>query len=396
MTNATIRAEELARKDRTSTTLDQLAFFSAFLLGTIAIVGLKTVHMSQILVTAAPVALMVLYLGYVLWSRRFALGDDRIGDNLYYLGFLFTLVSIAYSLYEFTTSSGDAAYRIIVNFGIALATTIVGVALRVTLMQVRGDPAEVERVARMSLTEAAIRMRSELDISIQTLTAARLANEQAITETTKSAVEKTLAAMEESTADFAALVAEGSAAIETGFETFRANAAALNRASASTVAAAEKLSVRIDAIEAPKDLLERKLDGIVSQLDEAALSLKSAAAEAAGVSGGLAEATGALTAQAAALKEAAQEQRRHVEELRAADPGLRELADRWAELARTIDRQRAVMAGGASLNSDLLAVQAQRDAIRKHVDEAAGLLIEMERALVSTARHIVEQVNAAH
>lgn len=108
MSNVVSQAQALARKDRASSTLDQIAFFSAFVLGTGAVLGLKYLHMSQVIVTSVPVALMFVYLGYVLWTRHFALGDDRIGDNLYYLGFLFTLVSIAASLYEFTTSDNAA------------------------------------------------------------------------------------------------------------------------------------------------------------------------------------------------------------------------------------------------------------------------------------------------
>jgi hypothetical protein len=55
------------------------------------------------------------------------------------------------------------AEEIVQNFGIAIATTIAGIALRVFFNQLRQDPVEVERLARLELAEAARRVRRELD-----------------------------------------------------------------------------------------------------------------------------------------------------------------------------------------------------------------------------------------
>jgi predicted nucleic acid-binding Zn-ribbon protein len=397
MTNVAIRAGELARRDRASTTLDQIAFFSAFVLGTGSIVGLKVAAMSQILVTAAPIGLMLLYLSYVLWTRHFSLGDDRIGDNLYYLGFLFTLVSIAYSLYEFT-SSKDAAHSIIVNFGIALATTIVGVALRVSLMQVRGDPAEIERIARTELSEVALRLSTELDLAVQALNKTRIANEQAMAETTinsASSVKRALSEMANASETFNTLAKQGSEAIKDKLTTVLNNASALNSAATTMVTAAEALWKRIDAIDVPRNLLERKLASVARQLTESATAMERAAKGTDSVATSLTTATTALTEHSSALDAAAKEHRRHVDELKSVDPGLQGLTERWLELSKAIEQQRIAMSNLAPVSADLQAVQAQREAIRQQVTDATRLLIEMEQALVATARRIVEQVNAA-
>src|SRR5450432_2709227 len=89
-------------------------------------------------------------IGYALLislARGLRLRDDQSGDNLYYMGFLFTLTSLGVSLYQFSTTR--AAEEIVQNFGIAIGSTIAGIGLRVIFNQMRRDPVEVEQRARL-------------------------------------------------------------------------------------------------------------------------------------------------------------------------------------------------------------------------------------------------------
>ncbi|MBN8964150.1 MAG: hypothetical protein J0H89_01965 [Rhizobiales bacterium] len=104
---------------------------------------------------------MLTYAGVLLLARYFRLRDDQAGDNLYYLGFLYTLTSLGVSLFQFSVTDGGAG--IVTNFGIAIATTILGIALRVMFNQMRQDPVEVEAVARLELADAARKIRQEID-----------------------------------------------------------------------------------------------------------------------------------------------------------------------------------------------------------------------------------------
>src|SRR4051812_30831485 len=94
--------------------LDRFLYFILLAVGSFLIVGLKLSGASQILVTAPPLLLMAGYAWLVLGTQRFALPEDRAGDNLYYMGFIFTLVSLALALYLF--ASGDRDATLIVNF----------------------------------------------------------------------------------------------------------------------------------------------------------------------------------------------------------------------------------------------------------------------------------------
>ncbi|PJI42429.1 hypothetical protein [Ferrovibrio sp.] len=79
---------------------DQALFFGLFAVGGLAIWFMKMAGFHQYVVTAFPVAIMFGYAGVALVTKRYRIREDKIGDNIYYLGFLYTLVSLAYALYR--------------------------------------------------------------------------------------------------------------------------------------------------------------------------------------------------------------------------------------------------------------------------------------------------------
>ena len=112
---------------------------------------------------AVPVVLMF---AYFLMSASLAglrLHDEQAGDNLYYMGFLFTLTSLGEALYRFNIA--DPIDAIVRNFGVAVVTTICGIGLRIFYNQVRRDPIEIERVARHELAEMTRRVRLEFEMT---------------------------------------------------------------------------------------------------------------------------------------------------------------------------------------------------------------------------------------
>src|SRR3546814_17959688 len=72
--------------------------------------------------------------------------------------------------------------QIIANFGLALATTIAGLALRILFTQMREDPVEIEREARRDLAEATSRLKAELDTSVIELSSFRRATAPSLAE----------------------------------------------------------------------------------------------------------------------------------------------------------------------------------------------------------------------
>jgi hypothetical protein len=89
--------------------------------------------------------------------------DEQAGDNLYYMGFLFTLTSLGEALFHFDVL--DPIDTIVRNFGIAVATTICGIGLRIFYNQIRRDPIEIELLARHELAEMARHVRMQLEMT---------------------------------------------------------------------------------------------------------------------------------------------------------------------------------------------------------------------------------------
>jgi ElaB/YqjD/DUF883 family membrane-anchored ribosome-binding protein len=144
--------------------LNGLTFFAVVSVGCAYIVLSKVLGFSAIFVTSVPVLIMIAYATVLGAARLLRLRDDQSGDNLYYMGFLFTLTSLAVSLYQF--SANGSSEQIVQNFGIAIASTIAGIALRIFFNQMRRDPIEVEATARMELAGASRRVRRELESTV--------------------------------------------------------------------------------------------------------------------------------------------------------------------------------------------------------------------------------------
>lgn len=148
---------------------DSLVFLLAAGLGSAAIFGLKPLGVSQLVVTGSVCAMVVGYGLLLVSASRFRLRLDQAGDNCYYLGLIFTLLSMVRALWEVgaaaSVSNGQGvrvAEAIIGDFGIALASTLVGIVMRLLLQQMRIDPADVEQEMRLELADAATRMRANL------------------------------------------------------------------------------------------------------------------------------------------------------------------------------------------------------------------------------------------
>ncbi|MBF5094110.1 hypothetical protein F1643_06035 [Azospirillum sp. INR13] len=213
----------------------------------------------QFVITAVPVVVLVAYVLIARFTRSYRLREDRIGDNAYYLGFLYTLTSLAMSLWQFGSRDADTR-GIITNFGIALATTIAGVAARVILSQMRQDPVEVEREARMALSDAVSRLKGQLDNSVVDLNSFRRSTQQSLQEGMDEMAEKVNALLTEHAKKLEETTDSLAADLKKTLGDFSGEAASLNKAVGKTVAAVGRLADRVDAIRSPEDLLEQKIE----------------------------------------------------------------------------------------------------------------------------------------
>ena len=155
----------------------------------------------------SPVALLIcmvclfIYYGIAKQDKT----EQHNPDNLYYMGLLFTLASLVYSLitlFIFNTAGDDESARVnnlVGSFGIALISTFLGILLRIMLLQKGAEPPPPEPdgqalIPHQDLAEAAFRLRQELTQTLADMRAFRISFIQANDETVREA-DKARAAM---------------------------------------------------------------------------------------------------------------------------------------------------------------------------------------------------------
>lgn len=144
--------------------VDRWGFLLFAFVGSGAILVAKSVQANTVLVAIGAVVAMASYAALVQSAGSGRLRADQAGDNCYYLGLIYTLSSLSYAI--FTFDPNDTATTIVQGFGIALATTIVGLVLRVFFNQSRVDLVQTEDTARIELADAAGRLKAELSSAV--------------------------------------------------------------------------------------------------------------------------------------------------------------------------------------------------------------------------------------
>lgn len=139
--------------------LDRTVFFIAFFAGVIGSILIKALGGHPFWAAGYAAAVLFAYAILAWAGGRVKLEPETIGDNCYYLGFLFTLSSLAYTLYQMADPSLNGGRPVdipdvISGFGVALSSTIVGVFLRVLLMQLRPDFIAKDREVRADINRS--------------------------------------------------------------------------------------------------------------------------------------------------------------------------------------------------------------------------------------------------
>jgi hypothetical protein len=189
------------RLDLAQQTLPRRRFFTDMpdkgLFAAVAVAGFAGILISKVqgvdadVVAAAAVVLMVAY-GFIAFQyRRVRLRPDRLGDNFYYLGFIYTLASLSAALLQLR--GGARIEGLLGSFGIALFTTIIGIAGRVLFVQLRADIDEVEDEVRRDLLSTSADLRAQLNVTLAEFETFHTGVQQA---TRKAAEQSTTAAQD--------------------------------------------------------------------------------------------------------------------------------------------------------------------------------------------------------
>lgn len=139
-------------------------FFIFILIGFVIITGPSLFNFSNLY--GIPASLAVCFYALMAYKRKSNFMEQEVvADAIYYLGFLYTFIAL---LIGFLSSIGNvAAINIIELIGIALMTTVVGLAIRIYLVHFQRIDTNEEEDIRQSVVQSMGLLNREINDSIQ-------------------------------------------------------------------------------------------------------------------------------------------------------------------------------------------------------------------------------------
>ncbi len=139
-------------------------FFIFILIGFVIITGPSLFNFSNLY--GIPASLAVCLYALMAYKRKSNFMEQEVvADAIYYLGFLYTFIAL---LIGFLSSIGNvAAINIIELIGIALMTTVVGLAIRIYLVHFQRIDTNEEEDIRQSVVQSMGLLNREINDSIQ-------------------------------------------------------------------------------------------------------------------------------------------------------------------------------------------------------------------------------------
>jgi hypothetical protein len=247
---------------------DKGLFAGAATFGFAIILFLKVRQFSPEVVSAFAVALMLTYGSIAYRIPEVRLRLDRLGDNFYYLGFIYTLASLSAALIELR--NGINSNAILGAFGVALVTTIVGIAGRVIFVQMRSELDDVEEAIRRDIAEASTRLKGQLSAALHDLDTFRTGVRQATAECLKENTDYAKANIHQ----ISAVAREAAIKINEAFAAKHGEAEKILELVSTTSSAVARLVNRIDAAEV--GTAKAHIEQIASVAQEAASRINEA------------------------------------------------------------------------------------------------------------------------
>ena len=319
-------------------------------------------------------AALFLYAGVASAIGRARIEPETVGDNCYYLGFLFTLTSLAVTLYQLSgLDSSNVLRDIISGFGVALSSTIVGVALRVWFFQFRSGLIARDRETRVALQQAAREFRASVTASLQDLKKFAAESTQLAAERNQKIDKATADALESHNDRLVKNAEEFSRTIAETFRTaFESSAREMNSAIVKITEEAladvkvpiVELGNRLDAFREQElnslENLASHLNSVESEFRNLSTALQDVSSRIGGLSGNIGRGAGALDAEFVKatnkIRDASEEMGRQMSSARAlaeidvAGSDLKRVSE---SLAATVDRLQRLEAVSSSIASGL-------------------------------------------
>jgi uncharacterized coiled-coil DUF342 family protein len=366
---------------------------------------------------------------YGVLARRISavrLRQDRLGDNFYYMGFIFTLASMTAALLQL--QGGREVDSLIGSFGVALFSTILGIAGRVVFIQMRTEVEDIEERERQGLLDAASALRGQLGAAVRDLESFRVGVQQTINERLTESANAFSTMAESQVQRVRETVEKTIGSVKAAFQAHETAAESIAGLAQKVNMSVARLIDRIEAIHVPPSLLEEKMDALLAKLAETAKAFENVAEADKGRHKDLAAAStelrrvvtqianqlGKLQDTAKTLQAASNPATTMAESLARAREALdattgaakalgdATLAAREAsrELTGSIKAYGEMVVGVTNAQKAAAAtsaadVDAARHRMVQDLDESRAAVAEVQKALADTARVVAEALNAA-
>ncbi len=129
-------AEETNSKDNgEEIVLNPVKLFAFLIAAGIVAIAAGTYFNNLYINLAIPVVIMLYYTYTVYYEDEGALSIEQKADSVYYMGFIYTLVAMTASLVALANNDQLDFNSVVINFGLALTTTIIGLVVRIMWLQ---------------------------------------------------------------------------------------------------------------------------------------------------------------------------------------------------------------------------------------------------------------------
>ncbi len=111
---------------------------------------------------------LLLYFAFGFAVPKRIRNSERFADSLYYIGFILTLWALFFSMSPLFARTVDFTSRdMIEKFGIALLTTVLGMTLRIALVQMRQTASDQEEESRAEIAEYVQKLNLEVRATLE-------------------------------------------------------------------------------------------------------------------------------------------------------------------------------------------------------------------------------------
>ncbi len=265
-----------------------------------------------------PLSIMALYIVLGLKRRDREVTDEKFADSCYYLGFIFTITSIIFSLFDLP-NIGTKMQDIAVRFGAAMVSTVAGLVVRVYLVSFKKDVADAIKDAEDAVIDASQKFREQLVLANERLrdfqSAVDIAAKETVERVNMQVESLSRNHAEKLTAFFGDLTARNQEAFTDALTEVRAATMRLSKSvdnysvamggnlgsiEAKVSAFAEAVTLRLQNTTFPDDYFVRQLEEPLRLVKEDAVALSSGVKQA---SSAVAEASTALGSALKKLKD---------------------------------------------------------------------------------------------